>query len=649
MQTRLTIKVDGRQWTGGEIEALEVVQELGAHTRLVLTLGGSVSGARTSATAWLGSEIAVRLEGYEDNGTLFADETLFTGEARRARQTHRGDGIPVIVIEALSHSHRLDHRNTRIFTDVSFDSVLGQLGATVEGVSGGAKGTFVQAGETDFDFLCALAYDHGCLVRTDGKRVVVREGFEATDLPLRLADRLLEWSAEVHPVNPGVKGGHYDVLKNADHLFNGVRASVEWTSGDVFVKTARQLSESAQGGGDPNLVLEPPRATTIEDARQAMEARSERLLGNAVRYVGRATDPRVRAGTTVAVAEGGFEELMPTGTYGVVKVTHRFTDQSYQNEFEATAWKHYTTRRFPERRVMHGVVAGLVTDIDDPVKVGRVRVQFRSFDDKFTTWWVRVAAPTAGSGRGIHFMPEVGDEVLVAFEWGDPERPVVIGALWNGKNLPPDHGGAPNTEKRIVTTRGNTILLHDEDGKERIEIFSAEGKCLLKLDNSAGPRLTIHSVGDLHLEAPNGRIQLTCRELVENVAENHYSTVGQHRHATIGQDDQTDVGMNRTEAVGMNDSLSVGMNYTLSAGGIAALAAGGKMGIDGGAMLGLDAGMIQMQMGAGKGPKAQKPKVTKAKEKEKETAWTSQAVPAKGTVQSTADAETPRRPGPQGS
>jgi Type VI secretion system/phage-baseplate injector OB domain len=109
-------------------------------------------------------------------------------------------------------------------------------------------------------------------------------------------------------------------------------------------------------------------------------------------------------------------------------------------------------------------------------------------------------------------LPEVGDEVLVAFEHGDPDRPYVIGSCWNGRDACP--GPAP---KRLVTKSGNTIVMDDRD--ERIEIFSPEGKCLVQLANDVGgrPRLTIHSQGDLALEAPNGTLSINCGKLVERV------------------------------------------------------------------------------------------------------------------------------------
>ena len=86
---------------------------------------------------------------------------------------------------------------------------------------------------------------------------------------------------------------------------------------------------------------------------------------------------------------------------------------------------------------IHGVVIGLVTNNNDPQNLGRVKVMFPWLSDNLESDWFRVASPMAGAGRGIMFMPEVDDEVLVAFEHGNPQRGIVVGSLWNGKDKTP--------------------------------------------------------------------------------------------------------------------------------------------------------------------------------------------------------------------
>jgi uncharacterized protein involved in type VI secretion and phage assembly len=115
-----------------------------------------------------------------------------------------------------------------------------------------------------------------------------------------------------------------------------------------------------------------------------------------------------------------------------------------------------------------GVVTGLVQSVDDPEGLGRVQLTFPKLDaSEPVSNWARIAAPMAGVERGLWFMPEIGDEVLVAFENGDIRQPYVIGFLWNGQDPPPASDAAQRT---VRTVSGHEILLDDTAGSEKIAI-----------------------------------------------------------------------------------------------------------------------------------------------------------------------------------
>ena len=85
-----------------------------------------------------------------------------------------------------------------------------------------------------------------------------------------------------------------------------------------------------------------------------------------------------------------------------------------------------------------GVTLGLVTNNQDPEKLGRIKVKFPWLSDEDESNWARIITPMAGDDRGMFFLPEVDDEVLVAFEQGDMRFPFVLGSLWNGQDKPPE-------------------------------------------------------------------------------------------------------------------------------------------------------------------------------------------------------------------
>lgn len=89
----------------------------------------------------------------------------------------------------------------------------------------------------------------------------------------------------------------------------------------------------------------------------------------------------------------------------------------------------------PGPRRFSGVVRGIVVDIQDPEAAGRIKVRFPSLPNNFEAW-ARVSLPLGGNRTGLWALPEIGDEVIVAFEQGDPRNPVVLGSLWDGKRPP---------------------------------------------------------------------------------------------------------------------------------------------------------------------------------------------------------------------
>lgn len=157
---------------------------------------------------------------------------------------------------------------------------------------------------------------------------------------------------------------------------------------------------------------------------------------------------------------------------------------------------------------INGVVVGVVTNNQDPDGMGRVKVTFPWLSNQDESHWARVAAPMAGKERGFYFLPEVEDEVLVAFEHGDARFPYVIGSLWNGKDAPPAKNDDGKNNIRVIKSRsGHIIRLSDEDGKEKIEIIDKSEKNSIVLD-TANNTITITSEKDIVFSASKGTIKL---------------------------------------------------------------------------------------------------------------------------------------------
>jgi len=154
-----------------------------------------------------------------------------------------------------------------------------------------------------------------------------------------------------------------------------------------------------------------------------------------------------------------------------------------------------------------GMVVGIVTNNQDPDKLGRVRVKFPWLSEEDESNWARVLTPMAGNKRGIYFLPEVDDEVLVAFEQGDMRFPYVLGALWNGEDTPPEGVDENNNIRLIKSRSGHVIRLDDTEGDEHIEIIdkSEKNKIVISAKNNT---ITITADADISIKSNNGKLKL---------------------------------------------------------------------------------------------------------------------------------------------
>ncbi len=195
---------------------------------------------------------------------------------------------------------------------------------------------------------------------------------------------------------------------------------------------------------------------------------------------------------------------------------------------------------------IYGVVIGVVTNNQDPDKLGRVKVKFPWLSDEDESFWARIASPMAGNNRGVYFLPEVEDEVLIVFEHGDMRFPYVIGALWNGKDAPPANNDDGKNNLRVIKSRsGHVIRLNDEEGKEKIEIIDKSEKNSLVFDTSADT-ITINSNKDIFLKASQGTIKLEAQKIeIKSSADTKIeASAGIEIKASATMDIQTSATMN---------------------------------------------------------------------------------------------------------
>ena len=176
----------------------------------------------------------------------------------------------------------------------------------------------------------------------------------------------------------------------------------------------------------------------------------------------------------------------------------------------------------------YGVHPAVVTAVDDPDGAGRVKIRLPwspdSGDATYETW-ARLATLMAGSGRGTWFVPEVDDEVLVAFEGGDPAWPYVVGALWNGQDAPPETMGANNDIRAIHSRNGVIVTFDDTDGQERLRLETPAGQVVTLAD---GPStITIQDANQNTVTLDSSGVTVQCSAKVSVTASQLEVSAGQ--------------------------------------------------------------------------------------------------------------------------
>ncbi len=260
----------------------------------------------------------------------------------------------------------------------------------------------------------------------------------------------------------------------------------------------------------------------------------------------------------------------------VVKVKHTLKQGCYENEFcaipEDCKYPPYVSGNdFPYA----GTQRAVVKDNQDPEKLGRVRVQFlwqQEQQNGLKTPWIRIAQPHGGDNKGIYFIPEIDEEVMVGFENGNAEKPYVIGTLYHGKQHPGNWYSDKNDIKAIRTRSGHTIEFHDTEGTEHIKIYD-NGKNNFELTFSTHEQLIkLESKGDIELHADKN-IMLDAGENVtiqagKNISETATDNVsidaGKNMSANAGKDMVLDAGGNMTESAGKNLTVSASNNAVVS-------------------------------------------------------------------------------------
>lgn len=589
-----TVKIDGKAVSDAfmyDLVSIVVDTDVNQPDMVTVTLHDDELKWVDDTMLDIGKPIEVSAEAASQGGRSGATGVIFKGEITALEPDFSTAGRSVLLVRGYDRAHRLHRgRHSRSFLNMTDSDIVKKL-AQEAGLSTQADATntqheyVFQNNQTNFEFIEARARRIGYQVYVDDKTLYFKKGSTA-----RGQGPELIWGETLRGFRPrltAVNQADEVTVKGWDpKTKQAIEARATKSSGGSEIGAGSdggQTAKKAFGGTAPAVVATHPVATKNEASAMAQAVYDERN-GDFIEAEGDCFgDPRILAGYTMTLSGLGSRF---SGTYFVTSATHVFEDDVYETTFRVSGRNPYTLTHLLDQThenghangLAEGVVIGLVTNNEDPDGLGRVKVKFPWLTDEHESAWARIASPMAGAERGFFYLPEVNDEVLVAFEHGDINYPYIVGVLWNGKDKPPT--GVANkavsngkVNERVLRSRsGHLILLDDTQGKEKIIVRDKTGKNEVIIDSKQNT-MTINVQKDYTLDA-KGNVD-----------------------ATAGGNVTVDSKGNITVKSKANVSVEAGGNLTVKSTGNMSLQASGMLDIKGSKVSINGSGMAELKSG----------------------------------------------------
>lgn len=575
MTEHIIITINGAKQTDLIYDLIEVVVDTNLHLPGMFQItvnddldvqSGQLKYTDADSPFKVGAEVKIEVETDEiPDVSSMVKATLIVGEITALEPAFLMGARPQLRVRGYDRSHRLTRgKKTRTYGDANptgsgvtdeqiINTIVGETGGLTgkqvdtSGLSGIKYYYVMQYNQTDLDFLWTRARMLGYQVYVEDKTLY----FQKADAHRGAASTKpadLDWGLNLASFEPRLTLVHQvdkAVVKGWDPK---TKQAIEGTNSSDSSKTIPQiglgkkgsaLAKEAFSGTAEETVVDRP-VLTVDQANAMAAARFAQAESTFIRAEGRCQigDPRLIAGRVVTIKEVGQRF---SGDYYVTEARHVWERDGYSITFAVTGRDPNTLSFLLDREDGHqggliqGVVAAKVVNLEDPETLGRVQVMYpwlpKYKGAELASNWARLASPMAGGTRGVFFMPEVDDEVLVAFEHGDPSYPYIVGVLWNSKDKPPTGtadilaGDKKKVNQRVICSRtGHLIILDDTEGEEQIIVqdktkknsiiiqskdnamaINAEGNVTIKaggdLAIEAGGKLSIKSTGDTSMES----------------------------------------------------------------------------------------------------------------------------------------------------
>ncbi|MCX2761354.1 phage baseplate assembly protein V [Aquimarina muelleri] len=540
IEPKTSLRINGEPLFNFEQVTLE--QSINDHHSFSITVDyDSIEtvGAYTldASKEWLGKSVVINF-----------NDTEFIGIVTDVNLCHEHGYDGKLVVSGYSKTIALENSpHMRSWQDTNLRSILTDtinavdIPAQVSPVYSSRIEYQTQYRESHFKFIQRMAKQYNEWLYYDGVQLV----FGKPTLPNPIA---IEYGADMDSINISIKtiassgtNFSYNALedtKNESKTLGQVAGLNEL--GTHAFETSKSLFNVDAKGYSTTRVQDKSEIDTIVKNKQASAVATASVLS------GTSTKQGLTIGSVIKVTAAqkgiGAFDIKNYGEYIITKITHDATGSSeYTNSFEAIS---SGIQILPEPEVdfpeAHPQIATVVSN-EDPKQKGRVQVQFQWQIAEMKTSWIRVMTPDAGSSthhaqnRGHVFIPEVGDQVMVGFRYNDPNRPFVLGSLFNGST---GAGGKDqNNYKSIITRSGHTIEFNDTNNSESITIKD-------KNNNS------------IHIDTHGNNITISANDTITLKAKNIHLDAEENITATSGKMTEVHAGENVMVNAGENIELS---------------------------------------------------------------------------------------------
>ncbi|MCS3870645.1 Rhs element Vgr protein [Chryseobacterium ginsenosidimutans] len=405
----------------------------------------------------------------------------------------------------------------------------------------------VQYKESDYQFIRRLAIRYGEFFYYNGQNLIFGTAVQPM---VKLAENIdlidIEFEMRVQPQDFSYIS--YDAQSGS---------KIEKDSSSIKSEFKENPFQSISVNASRNVFKKKPKMhfnhTGISDSsdKELEEAvrREKESRENLMQVRGKSKDPDLKIGGRAEISDINSKAME---TYRIIEIKHCYNGEDYYNEFVGipdlfNAAPYIDNEALPKGEEQ----PAKVIDNNDPMGMGRIKVQFPWQEEKNeTTPWIRLIQPHSGSGKGFHFIPEIGEEVLVGFESGNAEKPFVMGTHYNGSEISSYHTSG-NDKKVIHTRSGTKIILNDAEGSVFIE-------------DPSGNTYLMDGAGNINVNAPN--------DMTLTAGKNMNINVGQNMTTSVGMNKSNSAGMNITEVAGMNIFQNATMDYSLNATNITKIA-----------------------------------------------------------------------------